>query len=140
MMKENNINTKKTSYLIKRFLPYFKKYKWVLILDLFCATLTTICDLVLPMIVRYLTDMGMNDVESLTVRLILTVGAIYLGLRVIDLIANYYMANIGHVMGAKIETDMRRDLFDHLQELSYSFYSNTKVGQLMARITSDLLT
>lgn len=138
MMKENNINTKKTSYLIKRFLPYFKKYKWVLILDLFCATLTTICDLVLPMIVRYLTDMGMNDVESLTVRLILTVGAIYLGLRVIDLIANYYMANIGHVMGAKIETDMRRDLFDHLQELSYSFYSNTKVGQLMARITSDL--
>ncbi|MCI7302263.1 MAG: ABC transporter ATP-binding protein [Clostridiales Family XIII bacterium] len=137
-MKENNINTKKTSYLIKRFLPYFKKYKWVLILDLFCATLTTICDLVLPMIVRYLTDMGMNDVESLTVRLILTVGAIYLGLRVIDLIANYYMANIGHVMGAKIETDMRRDLFDHLQELSYSFYSNTKVGQLMARITSDL--
>lgn len=138
MMKENNINTKKTSYLIKRFLPYFKKYKWVLILDLFCATLTTICDLVLPMIVRYLTDMGMNDVESLTVHLILTVGAIYLGLRVIDLIANYYMANIGHVMGAKIETDMRRDLFDHLQELSYSFYSNTKVGQLMARITSDL--
>ena len=101
MMKENNINTKKTSYLIKRFLPYFKKYKWVLILDLFCATLTTICDLVLPMIVRYLTDMGMNDVESLTVRLILTVGAIYLGLRVIDLIANYYMANIGHVMGAQ---------------------------------------
>ena len=137
-MKEHNINTKKTSYLIKRFLPYFKKYKWVLILDLFCATLTTVCDLVLPMIVRYLTDMGMNDAGSLTVRLILMVGAVYLGLRVIDLIANYYMANIGHVMGAKIETDMRRDLFGHLQELSYSFYSNTKVGQLMARITSDL--
>lgn len=137
-MKEHNINTKKTSYLIKRFLPYFKKYKWVLILDLFCATLTTVCDLVLPMIVRYLTDMGMNDAGTLTVRLILMVGAVYLGLRVIDLIANYYMANIGHVMGAKIETDMRRDLFGHLQELSYSFYSNTKVGQLMARITSDL--
>ncbi|MCQ4635680.1 ABC transporter ATP-binding protein/permease [Anaerovorax odorimutans] len=137
-MKENNINTKKTSYLIKRFLPYFKKYKWVLILDLFCATLTTICDLVLPMIVRYLTDMGMNNAASLSVRLILSVGAVYLGLRVIDLIANYYMANIGHVMGAKIETDMRKDLFDHLQELSYSFYSNTKIGQLMARITSDL--
>lgn len=137
-MKENTINSKKTSYLIKRFLPYFKKYKWVLVLDLFCATLTTICDLVLPMIVRYLTDIGMNHAQLLSVRLILTIGGIYLALRVIDLIANYYMANIGHVMGAKIETDMRKDLFQHLQDLSYSFYSNTKVGQLMARITSDL--
>lgn len=137
-MESNKINTKKTSYLIKRFLPYFKKYKWVLVLDLFCATLTTICDLVLPMMVRYLTDIGMNDIQRLTARLILSVGAAYLVLRIIDLIANYYMANIGHVMGARIETDMRRDLFRHLQQLSYSFYSSTKVGQLMARITSDL--
>lgn len=137
-MEKDKINTKKTTYLIKRFMPYFRKYKWVLVLDLFCATLTTICDLVLPMIVRYLTDIGMNDIHSLTVKLILSVGAIYLILRIIDLVANYYMANIGHVMGARIETDMRRDLFDHLQDLSYSFYSSTKVGQLMARITSDL--
>ncbi|MCB6993100.1 ABC transporter ATP-binding protein/permease [bacterium 210820-DFI.6.37] len=137
-MENDKINTKKTSYLIRRFMPYFRKYKWVLVLDLFCATLTTICDLVLPMIVRYLTDMGMNDIHSLTVRLILSVGALYLVLRIIDLVANYYMANIGHVMGARIETDMRRDLFEHLQDLSYSFYSSTKVGQLMARITSDL--
>ncbi|MCI8647433.1 MAG: ABC transporter ATP-binding protein [Firmicutes bacterium] len=137
-MEEQIVNTRKTSYLIKRFLPYFKKYRGVLILDLFCATLTTVCDLVLPMIVRYLTDIGMNDTERLTVRLILTVGAVYLALRIIDLVANYYMANIGHIMGARIETDMRKDLFEHLQDLSWSFYSNTKVGQLMARITSDL--
>lgn len=107
-------------------------------MDLFCAALTSVCDLVLPMIVRYLTDIAATDISRLTVRLILSVGALYLALRVIDLIANYYMANIGHVMGARIETDMRRDLFEHLQELSYSFYNNTKVGQLMARITSDL--
>lgn len=137
-MKENAINTRKTSYLIKRFLPYFKKYKGILAMDLFCAALTSICDLVLPMIVRYLTDIAATDVSQLTVRLILSVGALYLVLRVIDLIANYYMANIGHVMGAKIETDMRKDLFEHLQDLSYSYYNNTKVGQLMARITSDL--
>lgn len=137
-MEEQTVNTRRTSYLIKRFLPYFQKYRGVLALDLFCATLTTICDLVLPMLVRYLTDIGMNDAKSLTVQLILTVGSIYLALRIIDLIANYYMANIGHVMGARIETDMRKDLFEHLQDLSYSFYSNTKVGQLMARITSDL--
>lgn len=136
--KQDSVNTRKTSYLLKRFLPYFGKYKGILAMDLFCAALTSVCDLVLPMIVRYLTDIGMNDVSQLTVRLILSVGALYLALRVVDLIANYYMANIGHVMGARIETDMRKDLFEHLQDLSYSFYSKTKVGQLMARITSDL--
>lgn len=133
-----NINTKKTSYLLKRFIPYFGKYKYILFLDLFCAALTTICELVLPLIVRHITDLGINDMGSLTVELILKLGGLYLVLRLIDVVANYYMANIGHVMGAKIETDMRRDLFSHLQDLSYSYYSNTKVGQLMARITSDL--
>lgn len=134
----SKINTKSTAYLIKRFVPYFKNYKWVLLLDLFCAALTTVCELALPLIVRYLTDKGMNDLESLTAEIILTLTAIYLAMRVVDVIANYFMANIGHVMGARIETDMRRDLFSHLQDLSYSYYSNTKVGQLMSRITSDL--
>ena len=124
---------KKNMGLIRRFAPYFKKYKWVLVLDLFCAALTTICELVLPLIVQYITDMGMNNLEALTVQIILQVGAFYLILRLIDGAANYYMASIGHVMGAKIETDMRRDLFDHLQKLSFSYYDNT-----MARITSDL--
>ena len=59
-------------------------------------------------------------------------------LRLIDTAANYYMADVGHIMGAKIETDMRKDLFAHLQKLSYSYYDETKIGQLMARITSDL--
>lgn len=59
-------------------------------------------------------------------------------LRIIDAAANYYMQNIGHVMGAYIETDMRRDLFEHLQKLPFSYYDHTKIGQLMARITSDL--
>jgi ATP-binding cassette subfamily B protein len=72
------------------------------------------------------------------VKIILLMGALYLGLRLIDTFANYYMAYTGHVMGAKIETDMRTTLFDHMQELSYSYYSNTKVGQLMSRITTDL--
>ncbi|GAB1477159.1 ABC transporter ATP-binding protein [Bacillota bacterium] len=135
-MDENR--TIKTSYLLKRFIPYFKRYRWILALDLFCAALTTICELVLPLIVRFITDMGMNDRESLTVNLVLSIGAFYIALRLVDVAANYFMANIGHVMGAKIETDMRKDLFAHLQELSYSYYDNTKIGQIMARITSDL--
>ncbi len=136
-MKQNE-NSKSAFQLMRRFAPYFKKYKWILALDLVCATLTSVCELILPLIVRYITDAGMRDMASLTVRVIVTLGAAYLALRVVDLFANYFMANIGHVMGAKIETDMRRDFFRHLQNLSDSFYSNTKVGQLMARITSDL--
>ena len=126
------------THLIKRFIPYYKKYKWILLLDLFCATLTTVCDLVLPLIVRFITNSAINDLASLTVESILKLGLVYLVLRLIDGVANYYMADIGHVMGARIETDMRRDLFGHLQKLSFSFYSDTKIGQLMSRITTDL--
>lgn len=128
----------KTSYLIRRFAPYFKKYRWILVLDLFCAALTTVCELVLPLIIRYITDLGMNDLQALTLQTILSLGGLYLALRIVDMGANYFMANVGHMMGAKIETDMRKDLFAHLQNLSYSYYDNTKIGQLMARITSDL--
>lgn len=124
--------------LMGSFLPYFKKYWVVLVLDLLCAAFTTVCELVFPLIVRFITDLGMNDLESLTVQLVLSVGAFYLVLRVIDTLANYFMAYTGHIMGAKIETDMRKDLFSHLQKLSHSYYDNAKVGQIMARVTSDL--
>ena len=67
---------------------------------------------------RYITNMGINHLSALTVSNILTIGALYLVLRIIDGTANFYMANTGHVMGARIETDMREDAFDHLQKLS----------------------
>ncbi len=107
-------------------------------IDLFCAGLTTICELVLPMIIRYITNTGMNDLASLTVSIILRLGALYLCLRIVDTMANFYMAYTGHVMGTRIETDMRRDAYAHLQKLSDTYYSNTKVGQIMGRITNDL--
>ncbi len=124
--------------LIKRFLPYYKRYGWIVALDLFCAALTTLCELVLPLMVRYITDMGMNDLASLTVSTVLTVGVLYLVLRIIDTAAQYYMTSIGHIMGTKIETEMRRDLFAKLQRLQFSFYDETKIGTLMSRITNDL--
>ncbi|MBQ7573847.1 MAG: ABC transporter ATP-binding protein [Clostridia bacterium] len=138
METQNQTKPMRMGYLIRRFLPYYKKYVWVLILDLICASLSTVCDLVFPMIIRYITDMGINNIGALTVGVILKLAMLYLVLRIIDAAANFYMANQGHVMGAKMETDMRRDLFDHLQTLSYSYYSNHKVGQLMARMTGDL--
>lgn len=138
-MNEQKEQSKYTAgQLIKRFLPYYKKYWWIVVLDLCCAGLTTICELVLPLIMRYVTDMGMNAPEAMTVELILKLGILYLVLRIIDSLANFYMANTGHVMGTRIETDMRRDAYDHLQKLSDTYYSNTKVGQIMGRITNDL--
>lgn len=128
----------KTSELMRRFAPYYKKYTKILVTDLFCAALTTICEIVLPLILRYITNQGIQNLASLTVRTVWLLGAVYLGLRVIDGIANFYMAYTGHVMGARIETDMRQDAFDHLQKLSDSYFNNTKVGQLMSRITNDL--
>lgn len=128
----------RTTDLIKRFLPYFKKYRGVLVFDLFCALLTTLCEIFLPLIVRFITNAGINDLAALTVKTILSVGAFYMLLRIIDALANYYMTSVGHITGAKIETDMRRDLFSHLQKLSYTYYDSTKIGQIMARVTSDL--
>ena len=135
------MNTKKgmkAGKLLKSFLPYYGKYKKILILDLFCAALTTLGELVLPLILRFITNQGMQDLASLTTGLVVKIGMLYLALRVIDSLAAYYMAYTGHVMGVYIETDMRQDAFEHLQMLSDSYYSNTKVGQIMSRITSDL--
>ena len=124
--------------LLRRFMPYYKPYLPTLALDLFCAILTTLCDIVLPMIVRTITNAATDDLGSLTVQMILEIAGIYLLLRVIDTCANYFMVNIGHLMGAHLEADMRRDFFSHLQDLSFSFYSNNKVGQLMSRLSKDL--
>ena len=127
-----------TRVLLKRFIPYFYKYKWLLAADLLAASLTTVCELVLPLIVRRITNGALGTAGALTTGLVLRLGALYILLRVVDAAANYYMQSEGHIMGAKIETDMRHDLFHHLQQLSFSFYNNTKVGQIMSRITSDL--
>lgn len=135
-MQENRKYT--NGQLLVRFAPYFKKYKKTLFMDLFCAALTTGCELVLPLIMRYITNVGLKSGVTLTVRSIMYMGGIYLALRVIDCFASYYMADMGHIMGAKIETDMRRDAYEHLLKLSNTYYNNTKVGQIMGRITNDL--
>lgn len=127
-----------TGALIRRFLPYFKPYRRTLYADLFCAALTTVCEIVLPLIIRKITNTALEDVALLTVRMVTGLALVYFVLRIIDALANYYMADTGHVMGAKIETDMRRDAYAHLQQLSNTYFNNTKVGQIMGRITNDL--
>ena len=136
-MKQNE-KTYESKELLRRFLPYFKNYKFVLFMDLFCAALTTLCELVLPLIMRYITNEGISNLAALSVETIVRLGILYLVLRIIECAAGYYMADMGHVMGAAIETDMRRDAYGHLQKLSDTYYNNTKVGQIMGRITNDL--
>lgn len=127
-----------TPALIRRFAPYLMRYKRILIFDLFCAALTTSCDIVLPKIMSYLTNAATDPGIVLTVDAVLKLALLYLILRLIDGAAQYFMSGTGHIMGVYIETDMRRDAFAHLQRLSHTYYSNTKVGQIMGRITNDL--
>ena len=96
------------------------------------------CDIVLPSIMRYLTNAATDASIVLTVGTVARLALLYLVLRIVDGAASYYMSGTGHIMGVYIETDMRRDAFAHLQRLSHTYYSNTKVGQIMGRITNDL--
>lgn len=134
----NAKRTYPTKELIQRFLPYYRPYIRTLTADLACAALTCGAELVLPMIVRYLTNTAITDVSLLSVRIVLELAFLYFVLRVIDSLAAYYMAYQGHVMGTHIETDLRRDSYHHLLQLSDTYFNNTKVGQIMSRITSDL--
>lgn len=124
--------------LIKSVIPYFNRYRNILFIDLLCAGLTTASEMILPLILRYLTNVGIADPGSLTLNLIVRVAVIFVLIKCVELVAVYYMASIGHIMGAKIETDMRFDMYKHLQTLSDNFYNETKVGQIMSRMTNDL--
>ncbi len=127
-----------TGELLKRFFPYLRKYWKYMAFDLFCASLTTLCDIALPKIMSRLTNTAMYEPASLTVSLITKLAFLYIVLRLVDAAAYYYMSSIGHIMGVYIETDMRTDAFRHLEYMSDSYYANTKIGTIMGRITSDL--
>lgn len=137
-MSETITKTYSTKELLKRFVPYLWKYKRILFMDLFCASLTTLCDIVLPRIMSQLTNTAMYDPLSLTVELVGKMAFFYIILRIVDAAAYFFMCSQGHIMGVYIETDMRSDAFDQLEKLSDSYHANTKIGQIMGRITSDL--
>lgn len=124
--------------MFRKFARYYKPYIWLIIIDLFCAAASTVCELVFPMIVREITNTALSGASGMLMSTVIRLSTVYLFLRLCDTAANYFMANLGHVTGAKLETDMRRDLFNHLQKLPFSYYDNAKVGQIMSRVTSDL--
>ena len=122
----------------KKFFSYYKPYKKLFAADMFFACLAAAITLIIPLIVRYIT----NDViyrepgESLHTIFILL--GIMLILIIVEFLSNFFITNYGHVMGAKMEYDMRNEIFGHYQKLSFNFFDNQKVGQLMSRVTNDL--
>ncbi len=121
------------------FLSYYKPFKGIFAADMFFAFLGALTTLVIPLIVRYITGTVIYMPREEILRTILILGAVMTALVLIQCFSNYFIGNYGHVMGAKIEYNMREEIFEHYQRLSFSFYDNEKVGALMSRITSDLL-
>ncbi len=126
---------KNSTVLLKRVYPYFYKYRGILMIDLLCAGLTTVSEMALPVILRFLTRISYSE---LTMNIIVKISLLFIVLKVIDIMANYFMTSLGHIMGANIETDMRSDIYAHLQTLPDSYYNDTKIGQIMSRMTNDL--
>ncbi len=124
---------------LKKFLSYYKPYLRLFAADMVCALGAAAISLVYPLIVRYITnDILINYEISEAVGIIAKLALAMIGLALLELFCNYFISYQGHVMGAKMEFDMRNDIFNHFQKLSFNFYDNQKTGQLMSRITNDL--
>ena len=135
---QNKVIAKKYPDKWKRLISYYKPYKRVFFTDMFFAFLGAITTLILPLIIRYVTGTLVYKPRAIMLEGILICASVMVVLVIIQCYSNYYISNYGHVMGAKIEFDMRNEIFVHFQKLSFSFYDNQKVGQLMSRITNDL--
>lgn len=123
---------------LKKLVSYYKPYKKVFMADMFFAIMASFIALLIPLVVRYVTAKVIYMPAEQVVKTMIII-AIVVGILILfQCYCNYYIANYGHVMGAKIEYDMRAEIFGHFQKLSFSFYDDGKVGQLMSRITSDL--
>lgn len=123
---------------LKKMFSYYKPYKGIFFADMFFATLSAAVALTIPLVVRYVTSTLIYKTTAEIVHQIVFIAIGLLMLLVVDCYSRFFIGNYGHVMGAKMEYDMRAELFAHLQKLSFSFYDDAKVGQLMSRVTSDL--
>lgn len=122
----------------KKMLSYYKPYMRIFIADMIFATLSAAVALIIPLVVRYVTSTLIYEQRDVILHQTLYIAVGLLVLLLVDCYSRFFIGNYGHVMGAKIEYDMREEVFDHLQKLSFSFYDDAKVGQLMSRVTNDL--
>lgn len=124
--------------VLKKLASYYKPYMPLFLADMFFAIVGAGVTLVIPLIVRYITNEVLALGSGQAFDKIALLGIVMLALVAVECFCNYFIANYGHVMGARIEYDMRAEIFAHYQKLSFSFFNNQKVGQLLSRITSDL--
>lgn len=129
---------KKIMHTLKKFIRYYGPYKTVFFLDLFCAAIISMVDLAFPQILRLLTATIFREEPSRILKALLPIGAILLIMYLIQSFCVYYVGYQGHMMGAKMEGDMRRQLFDHYEKLSFSYYDQNNSGQMMSKLVSDL--
>lgn len=123
---------------MKKMLSYYGSYMHIFLADMFFATVSAAVALIIPLVVRYVTGTMVYWEKTRMIRGLWHIGLFMLALLLVDLFSRYFIGNYGHVMGAKMEYDMRAEIFDHMQKLSFAFYDDAKVGQLMSRITTDL--
>lgn len=132
------MSNKKKKGNFKKMLSYYRPFKGMLIADLTFALLSSLVALAIPLVVRYVTNTLIYLNTEDVMRQLVIILVILVVLLAINFGSKYYIGNYGHMMGAKIEYNMRSEIFEHLQKLSFSFYDDAKVGQLMSRITTDL--
>ena len=123
---------------LKKLFAYYKPYRFLFYSDMFFAVMGAAVTLVIPLIVRYITSEVVYYEAADARRVIFYLGVLLIFLVLVEFGCNYYISCFGHVMGAKMEADMRSDIFGHYQKLTFAFYDNQKVGHLLSRITSDL--
>ena len=123
---------------IKKFIHYYGPYKAVFFIDLICAAVISLVDLAYPQILRTMTKTLFTQDKDMILHALPVIAASLFVMYIVQSLCKYYVTYQGHMMGAKMERDMRRELFDHYQELSFSYYSRNNSGQMMSKLVSDL--
>ena len=125
-------------YTIKKFIQYYAPYKGVFFLDLVCATVISLVDLAFPQILRTMTKTLFTETPEKILHALLPVGIVLLIVYLVQMGCKYYVSYQGHMMGARMERDMRQQLFEHYEKLSFSYYDQNNSGQMMSKLVSDL--
>ena len=125
-------------HTLKKFIPYYSPYRAVFVLDLICAAMISLIDLAYPQILRTMTKTVFAGKSSAILQVLLPIGVAMLIMYIVQALCKYYVSYQGHMMGANMERDMRQQLFDHYERLSFSYYDQNNSGQMMSKLVSDL--
>lgn len=124
--------------IFKKFITYYKPYKFLFFMDMFCALIVSLIDISFPVILNYLLKNFFTKDKQFIINSIAYIGIALIVMYIIKYLCQYFISSWGHIMGARMENNMRRDLFEHLEKLSFSYYDENNTGQMMSKLVSDL--